>query len=65
MKYDCNPTSLMTKICLLQTSGKIDGIEKGRETKKGNTRVFNIKKLKNIFGIGCLLVDFESQIEEE
>jgi hypothetical protein len=64
IKYDCNSTKLLTQICLLQTSGKITGIEDGRHTKKGNTKIFNITKLKKHFGIGCL-IDFKSQIEPD
>ena len=67
IKYECNTTTLVIKLCLLQTSGKIDGIENGKHTKKGNTKIFNIVKLKKHFGIGCL-IDFQSQlnqIEEE
>ena len=41
---------------------EIDGIEKGRETNKGNTRFYNITKLKKHFGIGCLI---NNEIEEE
>jgi len=64
IKYDCNSTNLLTKICLLQTSGKITGIENGKHTNKGNTKVFNITKLKKHFGIGCL-IEFKSQIDPD
>jgi hypothetical protein len=33
----------------------IDGIKKGIHTKKGWTKIFDIKKLKKHFGIGCLI----------
>ena len=59
---------MVSRICLLQTSGKIDGIEKGRETNKGNTRFYNITKLKKHFGIGCLInykSESNNEIEEE
>jgi hypothetical protein len=34
---------------------KIDGIEKGPHTSKGETKIFNIEKLKNYFNIGDLI----------
>ena len=43
---------------------KINGILKGRHTKKGNTKIFNIPLLKKHFCLGCLL-EFNNEIEEE
>ena len=51
--YDANPT----KIGVQLSNMKINGIDKGRKTKKGDTKIFNIDKLKKHFNIGCL-IDF-------
>lgn len=44
-----------------------DCIKKGRHTNKGATKIFDIKKLKKHFGIGCLieLTDNEESDDEE
>lgn len=44
-----------------------DCIKKGRHTNKGETKIFNIKKLKKHFGIGCLIefTDNEESDNEE
>ena len=34
---------------------KIEGVEKGRHTKKGATKLFDIGKLKKHFKLGCLV----------
>jgi hypothetical protein len=34
---------------------KIPGVEKGRHTKKGATKIFNIDALKKHFNLGCLI----------
>ena len=49
--YDTNPIKLALKIKNLS----INGIEKGRETKKGNTKIFDIQKMKKHFNLGCLV----------
>ena len=51
--YTTNSIKLAIKLKNLD----IDGFEKGRKTNKGNTKIFNIEKLKKHFNIGCL-VDF-------
>jgi phage/plasmid-associated DNA primase len=43
------------KLGVRLTNFKIDGIEKGRHTKKGDTKIYKIEKLKKYFGIGCLI----------
>ena len=50
-RYETNPIKLALKIKNLN----IDGVEKGRPTKKGNTKIFNINKMKRYFDIGCLV----------
>ena len=42
VQYDTNPLKLGVKMSLL----KIDGIKKGRHTKKGDTKYYNINELK-------------------
>jgi Family of unknown function (DUF5906) len=49
--YDTNPIKLALKIKNLN----INGIDKGRETNKGNTKIFDIQKMKKHFNIGCLV----------
>jgi len=49
---------------------KIDGILKGRHTKKGETKIFDIALLKKHFGLGCLLElnnddEIDNEIESE
>jgi hypothetical protein len=33
----------------------IHGIHKGKHTEKGETKLFNISKLKHTFSLGCLI----------
>ena len=49
--YDTNPIKLALKIKNLN----INGIEKGRETNKGNTKIFDLQKMKKHFNLGCLV----------
>ena len=51
MKFDTNPLKLGIKLKNL----KIDGIEKGKHTNRGDTKILNIEKLKKHFNIGCLV----------
>lgn len=37
------------------TREHINGISKGKHTNKGETKVFNITILKNIFHLGCII----------
>jgi len=43
------------KFGILLKNLNIDGIEKGKHTNKGETKIFNIVKLKKTFNIGCLI----------
>ena len=43
------------KLGMLFKISKIDGIEKGQHTRKGELTTFNITKLKNHFQIGCII----------
>jgi hypothetical protein len=44
----------------------INGILKGRHTKKGQTKIFDIALLKKHFGLGCLLeLNNDDEIESE
>ena len=49
--YSITPLKLGVRINNLN----IDGIEKGKHTSKGDTKVYNIEKLKKYFNIGLLL----------
>ena len=51
IKYETNTTKLSVNLSNL----KIKGISKGKHTKHGNTKIFDIKVLKQHFGIGCLI----------
>jgi len=45
----------------------IDGIEKGKHTKRGETKLYVIEKLKKHFGLGCLILessDDDNQLDE-
>ena len=55
------------KLGLSLSNMNIDGIKKGRHTNKGETKIFDIKKLKKHFGVGCLigLVDNEESEDED
>ena len=49
--YSITPLKLGVRINNLN----IDGFEKGKHTSKGDTKVYNIEKLKTYFNIGLLL----------
>jgi hypothetical protein len=51
IKYDT--TSLKFAVNLKNL--KIEGVEKGRHSKKGATKIFNINMLKKHFKLGCLV----------
>lgn len=51
VKYDVTSVKFAVRLKNL----KIDGVEKGQHTKKGNTVLFDIEKLKNHFNIGELI----------
>lgn len=51
VKYETSAISL----CLYLKNAKIEGIEKGKVTNKGNNTLFDIMKLKKHFNIGCLV----------
>lgn len=51
VKYDIDAKKLGVRI----TNLKIMGIDKGRHTNKGDSRIYNIEKLKSHFGIGCVV----------
>jgi len=51
IKFDINSIKLGVKLINL----KIEGIQKGKHKKKGDTKIFNIKLLKEHFGIGLLI----------
>jgi len=57
--YDTTPLKLGVSLSNLQIKG---GIEKGKHTKKGETKIFNISTLKIHFNIG-LLIDFSDNTE--
>lgn len=58
LKYECSEIQFGKRLSLLQSCNKISGIEKGQKTNKGNTRLYNIDKLKAHFKI-TELVDYE------
>ena len=43
------------KLGVKLTNMKINGISKGRHTRNGDTKLFNISELKNSFKLGCLI----------
>ena len=51
VKYEVSCSKLGLKLSNL----KLAGILKGQHTKKGETKIFDIKALKKHFGIGCLI----------
>ena len=51
IKYDINAVKLGVKLINM----KINGISKGRHTRNGDTKLFNISELKNSFKLGCLI----------
>jgi hypothetical protein len=51
LKYDTTPS----KFGLNLKNLNINGIEKGRHTKRGDTKYFNIDMLKKHFNLGCLV----------
>jgi hypothetical protein len=51
IKYDINTVKLGVKLINM----KINGVSKGRHTNKGETKLFNIIKLKKTFNLGCLI----------
>ena len=53
IKYDINSVKLGVKL----TNMNICGIHKGKHTKKGDTKIFNINELKTTFKLGCLIND--------
>ena len=55
------------KLGLALSNMNIDGIKKGQHTNKGATKIFEIKKIRKHFGVGCLiqLADNEESEDEE
>jgi hypothetical protein len=51
IEYKVNAIKLILNLSNL----KINGIQNGRKTNKGNSKIFNISLLKKHFGIGCLV----------
>jgi len=51
IKYDIDSRKLGVRL----SNMKINGISKGKHTNKGETKVFNITILKNIFHLGCII----------
>ena len=51
IKYEINSVKLGMKLLTLG----IVGIHKGRHTKRGDTKIFNIKQLKKHYKIGLLI----------
>jgi hypothetical protein len=51
IKYDTTALKFAVNLKNL----KIEGVKKGRHTKKGDTKIFNINMLKNHFKFGCLV----------
>jgi hypothetical protein len=51
VKYDTTSLKLGIHLKNLQ----IEGVDKGRPTEKGKTKLFNMSKLKKHFNIGCLV----------
>lgn len=51
IRYDTNSI----KLGLFLSNCGIDGVSKGRHTKFGDTRLFDIGKLKKYYNIGCLV----------
>jgi len=56
IEYKVNAIKLILNLSNL----KINGIQNGRKTNKGNTKIFNIPLLKKHFGIGCLVKYIEN-----
>jgi len=53
IKYDIHALKLGVKLINMN----INGISKGRHTMKGDTKIFNIVKLKHTFSLGCLIAN--------
>lgn len=60
--FDINAVKLGVRI----KNMNIDGIEKGKHTKKGDKRLYVIEKLKKHFGLGCLILenDDDNELDE-
>lgn len=61
VKYDMNSIKLGVQI----SNMNIPGILKGQRTKKGVTKIFDVKVLKKHFGVGCLVQFQEGEYEED
>ena len=51
IKYEINVFKLGVKLINM----KLHGVSKGRHTKKGETKIFNITELKKTLKIGCII----------
>ena len=51
IKYNIDSRKLGIRL----TNMKITGVSRGRHTMKGETKLFNIRKLKDTFSLGCLI----------
>jgi len=61
LEYTIDAKKLGVRLSLLN----VGGIEKGRHTNKGDTKIYNIAKLKKHFNIECLVKLDEPDNEEE
>lgn len=62
MKYEIDAKKFGVRLSLL----KLDAITKGRHTNKGETKFYNISKLKNHFKLDCVIkLDDEPSTDEE
>lgn len=60
IEYSIDAKKLGVRLSLLN----ISGIEKGRHTNKGDTKIYNIEKLKKHFKLGCLIQIDDNVIDE-
>jgi len=60
IKYVTGSRKLGVKL----TNMRLEGIQKGRHTNKGETKIFNIPLLKKKFNIGCL-IEIDDETDEE
>lgn len=61
MKYEIDAKKFGVRLSNLN----IDGVEKGRHTNKGDTKKYNISKLKSHFKLGCIIKYKEDDEVEE
>jgi phage/plasmid-associated DNA primase len=53
------------KLGMALSNMNVDGIKKGRHTEKGATKIFEIKKIRKHFGVGCLIQFADNEESED